>query len=105
LTAGVTSAGKPEGLWRHLLGRRLRALRLARRETLEAVARRANLSVQYLSEVERGVKEPSSEVVAAIAAALETTLLDLTAAVAEQLREERSTAPVVMRRGDVALAA
>jgi transcriptional regulator with XRE-family HTH domain len=105
LTAAVTFSGKPERLWRHLLGHRLRALRRTRQETLEAVARRANLSMQYLSEVERGVKEPSSEVVAAIAAALETTLLDLTAGVADQLREERATAPVATHRGDVALAA
>ncbi|WP_375400102.1 helix-turn-helix domain-containing protein [uncultured Amnibacterium sp.] len=105
MTAVVTFSGKPERLWRHLLGHRLRALRRARQETLGAVARRANLSVQYLSEVERGVKEPSSEVVAAIAAALETTLLDLTAAVAEQLREERTAAPVAPHRGDFTLAA
>ena len=105
MTARVTPPGKPERLWRHLLGRQLRALRRSRAETLEAVARRANLSVQYLSEVERGVKEPSSEVVAAITAALETTLLDLTVAVAEELREERAMAPAATHRGDFALAA
>lgn len=90
MTAAVTPSGQPEHLWRHLLGRQLRELRRSRGETLEAVARRANVSVQYLSEVERGTKEPSSEVVAAITAALETTLLDLTAAVVETLREERA---------------
>jgi len=99
----MTSPGKPERLWRQLLGGRLRALRRSRQETLETVARRANLSIQYLSEVERGVKEPSSEVVAAITAALETTLLDLTVAVAEQLRDDRAAAPT--NRGDFALAA
>jgi DNA-binding XRE family transcriptional regulator len=98
-------AGRPEPLWRNLLGHQLRRLRLSRRETLETVARRANLSLQYLSEIERGAKEPSSEVVAAISAALETTLLDLTEAVTDQLREERRAAPAPSRRGDVALAA
>jgi transcriptional regulator with XRE-family HTH domain len=97
--------GRAEPLWRHLLGRRLRDLRRSRAETLETVAHRANLSLQYLSEVERGVKEPSSEVVAAIGAALETTLLDLTEAVAQDLRRERDAAPARTRRGDVALAA
>jgi transcriptional regulator with XRE-family HTH domain len=101
----MTLSAQPERLWRHLLGRQLRALRRSRNETLEEVARRANLSVQYLSEVERGVKEPSSEVVAAIVAALGITLLDLTAAVAEQLREDRVAAPVATHRGDFALAA
>src|SRR4051812_48754307 len=64
--AGRRRAGRPEPLWRDLLGHQLRTLRLSRRETLETVARRANLSLQYLSEIERGAKEPSSEVVAAI---------------------------------------
>ena len=80
-------------------------LRRSRRETLEEVSNRANLSLQYLSEVERGTKEPSSEVVAAIGAALGTTLLDLTEAVAAQLREERDAARDRTQRGEVALAA
>ena len=98
-------SGRRERLWRELLGCRLRLLRLARHETLEAVARRANVSIQYLSEVERGAKEPSSEVVAAICAALETTLLDLTEAVADQLRADRAPVASRMRSGDFTLAA
>jgi transcriptional regulator with XRE-family HTH domain len=97
--------GRPERLWRHLLGGRLRALRRSRHESLHAVALRANLSTQYLSEVERGTKEPSSEVVAAIGAALDTSLLDLTEAVAEQLRADRAGDAATTRRGQVALAA
>ena len=91
--------GRPERLWRELLGRRLRHLRRSRHETLEAVAQRANVSLQYLSEVERGTKEPSSEVVAAICAALGTTLLDLTEAVADQLRADRSAPASTTRSG------
>ena len=75
-----------EPLWRHLIGGRLRALRHERNETLTATARRAGVSSQYLSEVERGIKEPSSEVIAAVAGALDVTLLDLTVAVADDLR-------------------
>ncbi len=91
-------------LWRELVGEQLRAERRRRRETLATVAHRANLSLPYLSEVERGTKEPSSEVVAAVAAALDLTLLDLTAAVTEQLRAD-CAAPSSARRGDYALSA
>lgn len=75
----------PEPLWRELLGRRLRWLRLQRGETLAETARRAGISPQYLSEIERGIKEPSSEMVAAIGGALGATLLDLTSAIAWEL--------------------
>lgn len=94
-----------ERLWREVLGQELRRRRLDRRETLEAVALRAAVSLQYLSEVERGAKEPSSEVVAAIATALETTLLDLTAAVAVHLRGDHDGAVASTARGGYSLAA
>jgi transcriptional regulator with XRE-family HTH domain len=96
---------KPEELWRDVLGRQLRALRRSRHETLDAVASRANVSLPYLSEVERGIKEPSSEIVAAISAALETSLLDLTEAVAAQLRQDRAAEPASTSRGHFTLAA
>lgn len=91
-------ASDREPLWRHLLGARLRALRHDRDETLTETARRAGVSTQYLSEIERGTKEPSSEVIAAVAEALDVTLLDLTVAVAEGLRATRR-APVQAPRG------
>ncbi len=81
---------EPEPLWREVLGSRLRALRAERGETLAETAERAGISPQYLSEVERGRKEPSSEMIAALAGALETTLADLTTHVAEDLRHSRS---------------
>jgi transcriptional regulator with XRE-family HTH domain len=76
----------PEPLWREVLGQRLRTLRLGQAETLSETAARAGLSPQYLSEIERGRKEPSSEMIAALAGALDTTLADLTLAVTEDLR-------------------
>jgi transcriptional regulator with XRE-family HTH domain len=76
----------PEPLWREVLGRRLRAMRADRDETLAQTAERAGISPQYLSEIERGRKEPSSEMIAALAGALDTTLADLTLAVTEDLR-------------------
>ncbi|WFR67542.1 helix-turn-helix transcriptional regulator [Curtobacterium flaccumfaciens] len=79
----------PEPLWRDLVGGQLRCRRRALGDTLQDVARRAGVSPQYLSEIERGRKEPSSEMLAAVAGALEITLLDLTSGAAERLRGER----------------
>jgi transcriptional regulator with XRE-family HTH domain len=75
-----------EPLWREVLGSRLRALRTERDETLAQTAERAGISPQYLSEVERGRKEPSSEMIAALAGALDITVADLMAGTAEDLR-------------------
>ncbi|MFD3707591.1 helix-turn-helix domain-containing protein [Nocardia sp. NPDC058658] len=77
---------RPEPLWREALGERLRALRSEQRATLVDTAGRAGISPQYLSEVERGRKEPSSEMIAALAGALGTSLGDLVAQVAESMR-------------------
>jgi transcriptional regulator with XRE-family HTH domain len=96
-----------EPLWREVLGQRLRALRREQRETLAETAARAGISPQYLSEVERGRKEPSSEMIAALAGALGTTLTGLTEQVAVDLRRQqdlarpqalrsRGSAPVVL---------
>lgn len=76
----------PEPLWRQLLGDQLRRRRHDREETLTETAERAGVSPQYLSEVERGLKEPSSEMISAISGALETSLIELTSAVADELR-------------------
>jgi DNA-binding XRE family transcriptional regulator len=75
-----------EPLWREVLGSRLRELRTERDETLAQTAERAGISPQYLSEVERGRKEPSSEMIAALAGALDITVADLMAGAAEYLR-------------------
>ncbi|MGH1565804.1 helix-turn-helix domain-containing protein [Mumia sp. DW29H23] len=82
------AAVEPEPLWRDVLGRRIRALRLERGHRLSDTAARAGISPQYLSEVERGRKEPSSEIIAAVAGALGTTLLDLTEHVSGELRRD-----------------
>jgi len=86
-----------EPLWREVLGRRLRVLRQEQRETLSETAARAGISPQYLSEIERGRKEPSSEMIAALAGALGTTLIDLTEHVAGDLRRQMSLAPHASR--------
>ncbi len=61
-------------LLRHLLGDVLRRLRLRQGRTLREVSAAARVSLGYLSEVERGQKEASSELLAAICTALETPL-------------------------------
>ncbi len=57
-------------LLRHLLGDALRRLRLRQGRTLREVSASARVSLGYLSEVERGQKEASSELLAAICSAL-----------------------------------
>jgi transcriptional regulator with XRE-family HTH domain len=81
-----------EPLWREVLGHRLRTLRADRDETLAQTAERAGISPQYLSEIERGRKEASSEMIAALAGALGITVADLMAGTADDLR--RVDAPV-----------
>lgn len=66
-----------EPLWRDLVGDVLRRERLAQERTLKDVADEARISMPYLSEVERGRKEASSEVLAAAARALGLGLGDL----------------------------
>ncbi|WP_341955803.1 helix-turn-helix transcriptional regulator [Microbacterium sp. LWH13-1.2] len=99
---------EPEPLWRHMLGDQLRRRRHARDETLTETAENAGVSPQYLSEVERGLKEPSSEMIAAIAGALDTSLVELTSTVADDLRQAAAapaSAAVSAWRGAFALAA
>ena len=64
-------------LLRGLIGVVLRRIRLNQGRTLRDVADSARVSVPYLSEVERGRKEPSSELLAAICTALDLQLTDL----------------------------
>ncbi|MFJ4164635.1 helix-turn-helix domain-containing protein [Microbacterium sp. NPDC089698] len=76
---------EPERLWRSVVGELLRDARTDRGETLAETAQRAGVSPQYLSEMERGRKEASSEMLAAVSGALDLTLLDLTLGVAERI--------------------
>ena len=66
-----------EPLWRHIVGDVLRRERLAQERKLKDVAEAARISMPYLSEIERGRKEASSEVLAAAARALGLGLADL----------------------------
>lgn len=56
----------------------MRAERRARGERIADVASRAGIAPQYLSELERGRKDPSSEILGAVAGALGLPVTDLT---------------------------
>src|SRR4051794_12860514 len=92
--------GQPAGqetamtLLRTQLGNTLRGHRLRQRRTLRDVSGRARVSLGYLSEVERGQKEASSELLASICDALELELADLLAEVSDSLRGGATPAAV-----------
>lgn len=72
---------------REVLGGELRRLRTAQGRTLRDVSARASVSLGYLSEVERGEKEASSELVLAICGALDVRLSDLLLTVADRVSD------------------
>ncbi|MDP9432918.1 MAG: helix-turn-helix transcriptional regulator [Actinomycetota bacterium] len=72
-------------LLRRLLGDTLRRTRQRQSRTLREVSGSARVSLGYLSEVERGQKEPSSELLASICAALDVRLSDVLREVSESL--------------------
>jgi transcriptional regulator with XRE-family HTH domain len=64
-------------LLRNALGETLRHARIGQSRTLRDVSTVANVSLGYLSEVERGRKEASSELLAAICEALDLEVSDV----------------------------
>ena len=82
---GVVRIGARRPPWRLAVGSVLRDWRTDQGLRLSDVAERARVSVQYLSEVERGRKEASSEVLGAVTQALGGSLTDLALGVARHL--------------------
>lgn len=77
-------------LLRRIIGETLRDRRQRQRRTLRDVSAAANVSLGYLSEVERGQKEASSELLSSICEALDVPLSDvLGEATTEVAREEQ----------------
>lgn len=87
-----------EPLWRDLVGGVLRRERLAQERTLREVADEARISLPYLSEIERGRKEASSEVLAAAARALGLGLGELLSLAQGELTRQSGTARRTTRR-------
>lgn len=85
-------------LLRRVIGGVLRRLRMRQGRTLREVAEVAGVSVPYLSEVERGRKEASSEVLAAICRALGIRLSDLLEEARDDLRRVEPRTPVTPPR-------
>ncbi|GAA4476647.1 helix-turn-helix transcriptional regulator [Rhodococcus olei] len=84
-------------LLREAIGDSLRRTRVAQSRTLREVSSSARVSLGYLSEVERGRKEASSELLAAICDALDVPLSDVLHDVSETLSDnevQRAAAPV-----------
>ncbi|MGW1817877.1 helix-turn-helix domain-containing protein [Streptomyces sp. NPDC002125] len=102
-TPGPAPAKEP--LWRDVVGDVLRRERLTQERTLKDVAEAARISVPYLSEIERGRKEASSEVLAAAARSLGLGLADVLSLAGTELARQRRTAPVGGPMGGVLLAA
>jgi len=90
----MTEKARIRPLLRTVVGEVLRRHRLEQGRTLAEVAKAACVSVPYLSEVERGLKEPSSEVLAAVCDSLRIDLPDLLAEVRRDLTYDR-TAPIL----------
>ncbi|WP_238425693.1 helix-turn-helix domain-containing protein, partial [Micromonospora parastrephiae] len=84
-------------LLRRVIGGVLRRLRQSQGRTLREVAASAGVSVPYLSEVERGRKEASSEVLAAICRALGIRLSDLLEEARDDLRRVEPRIPSAPR--------
>lgn len=97
-------------LLRRLLGSVLRRTRLRQGRTLREVSADARVSLGYLSEVERGQKEASSELLISICGALGVRQSEVLRAVSEDLAAAEGVQSIVIgssarSRGDVVAAA
>ena len=79
-------------LLRKVIGDVLRARRLAQHRTLREVSTAANVSLGYLSEIERGQKEASSELLASLCSALDLPLSVVLREVSDLVALEESLA-------------
>ena len=80
-------------LVREVIGDVLRRVRTSQGRTLREVSDSARVSLGYLSEVERGRKEPSSELLNAICDALEVPLSEVLIGAGERMAREEHPAP------------
>jgi len=85
-------------LLRTTLGHLLRRARREQNRTLADVARAARVSLPYLSELERGRKEASSEILAAVCGALRLELSDLLAEAGRSLAADRARRALIEER-------
>ncbi|SFN74544.1 helix-turn-helix domain-containing protein [Mycetocola miduiensis] len=81
-------------LVRQEIGDVLRDFRLQKGRTLRQVASKASVALGYLSEVERGQKEASSEILASVADALETPISVIMREVGDRLAVLEGIEPI-----------
>ena len=88
-------------LLREVIGAQLRNARKFQGATLRDISNKANVALGYLSEIERGQKEPSSELLASICNALDISVSNLMASVSrEALRIENQVRPINSAKSD-----
>jgi len=97
-------------LFRRLLGDVLRSQRMERGMTLREVSAEARVSLGYISEIERGQKEASSELLASLCSALDVPLSDVLREVSDAVAVEEAAIaptpiPVGVRSGAVVASA
>ena len=98
-------------LFRESLGTVLRGERMRRGMTLRELSSRARISLGYISEVERGQKEASSELLASLCEALDKPLSEVLKVVSDEIATQETTAtelagiPAGVPGGDVVASA
>lgn len=89
--------GAQERLWRQAVGEEFRVSRLERGRRIVDIADIAGISPQYLSELERGMKDGSSEILEAVSGALEMSVGELVQRASRRLQVEHpGTGPVCL---------
>jgi predicted transcriptional regulator len=95
----TANSGKKMILMRQVIGEELRRRRTEQSRTLRDVSRDAQVSLGYLSELERGQKEASSELLAAVCNALDTPLSALLLGVSQEVARREM---MIARRNEFA---
>ena len=83
-------------LFRRLLGEVLRSQRMRQGRTLREISADARVSLGYISEIERGQKEASSELLASLCQAMDLPLSDVLRDVADAVSVEEAAMGVVV---------
>ncbi len=86
-------------LFRRLLGEVLRSRRMEQGRTLRQLCGDARVSLGYMSEIERGQKEASSELLAAICAALDVPLSEILSEVSDAVALEETAMALRLESG------
>jgi transcriptional regulator with XRE-family HTH domain len=89
-------------IFRRLLGEVLRAQRMRQGRTLRQVSAEARVSLGYISEIERGQKEASSELLASICSALDVPLSEILSEVSDAVALEEAALAMQLEKLDTA---